>query len=70
MAAVEAAPEPDTAAMPMPATVPTSSRLPVIQPTSAMAKSTIRRAIPPRSMMIPVSTKKGMAMTVNESSAP
>jgi hypothetical protein len=67
IAAVDAAPDPETAAMPIPATVATSIRLPVIQPTSATEKSMMRRAMPPCSMMIPASTKNGMAMIVNES---
>ena len=65
-AATSAEPEPEMAASPVAATTDTMRRLPTIQPTSAVARSTMRREIPPASMIAPANTKNGIAMIVNE----
>ena len=54
------------AASPVAATTDTMRRLPTTHPTRAVAKSTMRREIPPASMIAPANTKNGMAMMVNE----
>ena len=51
IAATSAEPEPEIAASPVAATTETISRLPTIQPTSAVARSTMRLEIPPASMI-------------------
>ena len=66
MAATSAEPEPEIAARPVAATTETIRRLPTIHPTRAVAKSTMRREMPPTSMMAPAKMKKGIAMRVNE----
>ena len=66
IAATSADPDPEMAASPVAATTDTMSRLPTIHPTSAVAKSTIRREIPPASMIAPANTKNGIAMMVKE----
>ena len=66
IAATSAEPDPEIAASPVAATTETISRLPMIQPTIALAKSTMRREMPPASMMAPAKTKNGIAMMVNE----
>ena len=66
IAATSAEPEPEIAASPVAATTETISRLPTIQPTSAVARSTMRFDIPPASMIAPANTKNGIAMIVNE----
>ena len=66
-AAVVAAPAPVMAAQIMLATISTTARPPGIQPTSFLAKSTIRFEIPPLCIRHPAMTKKGIAISVKES---
>ena len=43
----------------------TSDRPPRTKPTATLANATRRRAIPPSAMMVPASTKKGIASSEN-----
>ena len=45
----------------------TAESPPRIHPTRIPAKSTIRRAMPPRAMIVPASTKNGMARSAKTS---
>src|SRR5699024_9231527 len=67
MAATVAGPDPAIAAKNIQATIVTSDRPPVIQPTSAVARSKSRFEIPPRPINIPARIKNGIANRENES---
>ncbi len=67
IAAVVAGLEPEMAAKIIDAKMATMDRPPVILPTRSMEKSTSRLEMPPVLMMLPARTKKGIAISGNES---
>ncbi|MPM95263.1 hypothetical protein SDC9_142417 [bioreactor metagenome] len=69
MAAVVAAPEPDIAAKNIQATIDTRPRPPDIQPIRVFAKLINLLDIPPLSIRLPASIKKGTAIKGKESVA-
>jgi hypothetical protein len=67
IATVSAVDEPETPDIMVVETSTTIPRLPLIGPTSAMAKFTRRRDTPPYSMSPPARMKRGAEMRGNES---
>src|SRR3546814_18594107 len=59
-AAVSAEPDPEIAARPVPVTMATMHRLPVVKPTLAAARSTIRLPRPTTAIMEPYASEIGM----------